>query len=190
MKDLKYYKLIHNNSTENEITAHCMDDFKIQQNALISGLPYSNWNGNHKLCFSESEGMIAVDYLANDKGWFIVSDKLKKVLETVNTEVQFFPIDVIDSNKTQKYCYYIANILRVVDALCLEQSEYFETYIDGIGTVYTISKYAVYSNKTERSDVFKLANNQEIPIFVSENFKRKIEEQRITGISFSEIRTI
>ena len=74
--------------------------------------------------------------------------------------------------------------------MCLEQSEYFETYIDGIGTVYTISKYAVYSNKTERSDVFKLANNQEIPIFVSENFKRKIEEQRITGISFSEIRTI
>lgn len=53
MKDLKYYKLIHNNSTENEITAHCMDDFTIQQNALISGLPYywfrctySKWKRN------------------------------------------------------------------------------------------------------------------------------------------------
>lgn len=187
---MKYYKLKHDNTIENEIIAHCFEDFKIPQNELISGIPYKKWNNNNKFCFKESEGKIAVDLLANDKGWLVVSDKLKKILDSVNTEIQFFPIDLVNTDKDQKYNYYIANILRVVDALCLEQSEYFETYIDGIGMVYTISKFAIYNDKTKGSDVFKLSRNQEIPVFVSEKFKELIEKQKITGISFNEIRTI
>ena len=35
--------------------------------------------------------------------------------------------------------------------------------------------------------MFKLANRQQIPIFVSERFKSLIEEENITGISLIEI---
>ena len=86
--------------------------------------------------------------------------------------------------------YYIANITRVVDALCLEKSLYFETEIPSIGTIYTVSKYCIYDERTENSDIFKLANRQEIPIFVSERFKKIIEEEKITGICLQEIKVV
>lgn len=72
----------------------------------------------------------ATDFLANDKGWFLVSDKLRKVLESLNTEIQFLPVKIMErKSKKELPNYYIANILRVVDALCLEKSVYFEVYI-------------------------------------------------------------
>jgi len=86
--------------------------------------------------------------------------------------------------------YYIANIIKVVDALCLDKSEYFETEIEGIGTIYTVSKYGIYSDKTDSADVFKLSNRQEIPIFVSEKFKDLIQKVNITGISLTEISVV
>ena len=65
--------------------------------------------------------------------------------------------------------------------------KYFETEIPGIGTVYTVSKYGIYSKKVENSDVFKLANRQQVPLFVSEKFKKLIEEKQMTGIKLTEI---
>lgn len=50
--------------------------------------------------------------------------------------------------------YYIVNIIKVVDALCLEKSQYFETEIEGIRTIYTVSKYGIYADKTDGADVF------------------------------------
>ena len=69
----------------------------------------------------------------------------------------------------------------------MKKSKYFETEIPGIGTVYTVSKYGIYSKKVENSDVFKLANRQQVPLFVSEKFKKLIEEKQITGIKLTEI---
>ena len=66
----------------------------------------------------------------------------------------------------------------------------FETEIPSIGTIYTVSKYCIYDERTENSDIFKLANRQEIPIFVSERFKKIIEEEKITGICLQEIKVV
>ena len=99
---------------------------------------------------------------------------------------QKFKVKKEDSEEA--FCeYYIANIIKVVDALCLEKSQYFETEIEGIGTIYTVSKYGIYADKTDGADIFKLSNRQQIPIFVSETFKNMIEKENITGISLSEI---
>jgi PmbA protein len=83
--------------------------------------------------------------------------------------------------------YYIANIVKVVDALCLNKSDYFETYIEDKGTIYTVSKYGIYEKKTEGADIFKLDNWQQVPIFASETFKKAIELNKCTGMSFREI---
>lgn len=84
---------------------------------------------------------------------------------------------------------YFGSILRN-HALCLDKSKYFETEIEGIGTIYTVSKYGIYADKTDGADVFKLSNRQEIPIFVSEKFKDLIEKVNITGISLTEISVV
>lgn len=100
------------------------------------------------------------------------------------------PVEVVDRDSNVKYRYYIANILRLVDALCLEHSDYFETEILGLGTIYTVSKFAIYENRTQNSDIFKLMNRQEVPVFVSEKFKNIMVDNRMTGMSFTEIRVV
>lgn len=109
-------------------------------------------------------------------------------MESVNTDIQFLTVKIKEKNsKDIINNYYIANVIKVVDALCLEKSQYFETEIEGRGTIYTVSKYGVYAEKTDDADVFKLSNRQQIPIFVSEKFKDIIEKNNITGILLSEI---
>lgn len=185
---MKYYKLTMDMERENDIVCHFDDEFDIPQNALIVGKFYDGWNDNLEIYYSSDEGNVWTDYLANDKGWFLVSEKLKTLLESVNTEIQFLKVSVRENKNVNLIKdYYFANVLRVVDALCLEKSKYFETEIAGIGTIYTVSKYGIYSDKTENSDVFKLANRQQVPLFVSEKFKSLVDEFNITGISLVEI---
>ncbi|MGX7420044.1 imm11 family protein [Carnobacterium gallinarum] len=187
---MKYYKLSTDMIRSEDIICHYENDFGIQQNDLVIGKKFDGWDGRFKFSFDQKEGHLATDYLANDKGWFVVSLKLKKLLESLNTDIQFLPVEIIEKDGKQKLPYYIGNIIRVVDALCLEESDYFSTEISTIGTIYTVSKFAVYEKKIQKSDVFKLANRQEVPVFVSENFKNLIEKNNITGITLTEIKVI
>lgn len=185
---MKYYKLSTDMERENDIVCHYENDYGIQQNALNIGKIFEGWDERFEFFYTKEEGDVWTDYLANDKGWFLISNKLKKLLELVNTDIQFFATKVKERNNEDDINeYYVANIVKVVDALCLDKSQYFETEIEGIGIIYTVSKYGVYAKKTEGADVFKLANRQQIPIFVSERFKDLIESEDITGISLVEI---
>lgn len=185
---MKYYKLSMDMKREKDIVCHYKNDFGIQQNELNVGKPYKGWDGKFEFYYDKQEGDVLTDYIANDKGWFVVSNKLKKVLESINTEIQFLPVRIREKNSNEVLNeYYIANIIKVVDALCLDKSKYFETKIEGIGIIYTVSKYGIYVEKTEGADIFKLSNRQEIPIFTSERFKELIEKENITGICLTEI---
>ena len=180
---MKYYKLSMDMERENDIVCHYQNDYGIQQNVFNVGRFYENWDGKFEFYYNKMEGHVLTDYLANDKGWFVVSNRLQSILQKLNTEIQYLPVRIVEENSNENLEeYYIANITRVVDALCLEKSLYFETEIPSIGTIYTVSKYCIYDERTENSDIFKLANRQEIPIFVSERFKKIIEEEKITGI--------
>lgn len=185
---MKYYILGMDIERENDIVCHYRSDFGLGQNIFMVGKYYEGWNGKFEFYYDKTEGYVLSDYMANDKGWFVVSHRLKKLLETMNTEIQFLPVRIVERNGNESIeGYYIANVVRVVDALCLEKSDYFETEIPGIGLIYTVSKYGVYYEKTRDSDVFKLSNRQEIPIFVSDRFKKKMETENITGIYLREI---
>ena len=188
---MKYYKLSMDMERENDIVCHFQNDYGIQQNALNVGKFFEDWNNNFEFFYNKDEGAVWTDYLANDKGWFLVSNRLKKLLETVNTDIQFLEVKIKEENNEEIFNrYYIANIIKVVDALCLDKSQYFETEIEKLGTIYTVSKYGIYADKTDGADVFKLSNRQQIPIFVSEIFKDMIKQQDITGISLTEISVV
>lgn len=185
---MKYYKLSIDMERENDIICHYKNDYGIQQNSLIVGKFFEDWDNRFEFYYTEEEGTVWTDYLANDKGWFLISSKLKNLLKLLNTDIQFIKVKVKKEDSEEAFReYYIANIIKVVDALCLEKSQYFETEIEGIGTIYTVSKYGIYADKTDGADIFKLSNRQQIPIFVSETFKDMIEKENITGISLSEI---
>lgn len=187
---MRFYKLGMDTERTDDIIAHYEEDFGIGLNTMVVAERYEGWDGRFTFFYDQSEGRCPSDYLANDKGWFVVSGKLKKMMETLNTDIQYLPVKVREKSGGPAHPYYIANILRVADALCLEQSDHVSTYLKKMDlTVHTVSKYAVYEAKVEGADVFKLADQQKIPIFVSERFKEKMEKENITGIELYEIRT-
>lgn len=188
---MKYYKLGIEVSNENDIVCHYKDDLGIQQYEFKTGHTFDRWDGSFKFYYDKSEGEVPTDYLANDMGWFVVSRKLKTIMETLSTNIEYFPVDIIELKSGDSLeGYYIANILTVVDALCLEESDYHKIQTKSVGTIYNVRKYAIYENKVEYSDIFKLGNRQEIPIFVSEIFKKEIENNELTGMEFYEIKVV
>ena len=145
---MRYYKLSMDMERENDIILHCKNHEMFESYTFKDGEYYHNDNARIELFFDEKEGNIWTDYLANDEGWFIVSERFRSLLQKMNSDIQFIDVSIYDikgANTEKKY--YIANIIKVVDALCLDKSDYFETYIEGKGTIYSISKYGIYENK-------------------------------------------
>ena len=111
---------------ENDIICHFQNDYGIHQNALNTGKVFENWDDRFEFFYTKEEGDVWTDYLANDKGWFLVSNRLKTLLESVNTDIQFLKVGIKETNNGEDFKqYYIANIIKVVDALFFDKSEYF-----------------------------------------------------------------
>ncbi len=188
---MKYYKLKMDTDRINDIVLHYENDFGMNQNMMIIAEKCFDWNSDFEFYYDKNEGDFPSDYLANDKGWFVVSEKLKIILENLKTDIQYIKVNIVEKNTNESLNdYYIANILTTVDALCLDKSTYYATEIDDFATVNFITKYAIHKEKTENYDVFKLKDFNVVPIFVSEKFANEIIKNEITGISLKEILVI
>lgn len=144
-----------------------------------------------ELLFDKKEGNVLTDLLANDNGWFLVSERFREIiLEQFNTNVQFFDVKIKEvQSRSILEKYYIANILSTVDALCLEGSEYSAFNIPNSNhQVYSVRKYCLYENALNGLDLFKLTGEHVNCVFCSEKVKKMCEERNITGMSFSVIR--
>ncbi len=144
-----------------------------------------------ELLFDKKEGNVLTDLLANDNGWFLVSERFREIiLEQFNTNVQFFDVKIKEvQSRSILEKYYIANILSTVDALCLEGSEYSAFNIPNSNhQVYSVRKYCLYENALNGLDLFKLTGEHVNCVFCSEKVKKMCEERNITGMSFSVVR--
>lgn len=190
---MKYYDLSEDMERENDVICHYENDYGIWLNVFSFGKFYNEWNDKFEFYYDLNEGEILTDFIANDMGWFLVSEKLKKIIESMNTDVQIIPVKIKEINSSISLIYYIVNTLRIVDAICLEKSDYFQTNHPKTGEIlYFIRKYCIYDEKTNNSDIFKIANGNrcDAGIFVSERFKQAIENENITGIYLNEIKVI
>lgn len=175
---MKFYKLGIEVSGENEndIVCHYKDDLGIQQYEFKTGQTFDRWDGSFKFYYDKSEGEVPTDYLANDMGWFVVSRRLKTIMETLNTKIEYFQVDTVELKSGDRLeGYYIANILRVVDALCLEESDYHEIQTKSVGTIYNVRKYAIYESKVENSDIFKLEIDRKFLFMFQKYLKKKLK---------------
>lgn len=188
---MKYFKLILDDSNDNDVVVHCEDTHGFEQYELKEGNFLENWNDNITFYFNLHDGNRFTDYLANNLGWFIVSKKFKDLIKKIEEDVQFLPVNVVDFEskyKIENDEYFVANVLGIVDALNLENSDYSVMDLDG-EKIYSVRKYAVSEDKINNKNLFKLRGD-EIPLFVSETFKQLVEESNITGCEFLEIRNI
>ena len=185
---MKYFRLYMDDEMHGGIVCYYNSDYRIDSKRLKSGIYFEMNNESFEFSYLEKEGNIWTDYLANDKGLFLVSEKLKGLMESLNTDIQFIPVLVSEKKSKYSKTYFIANVLTKVNALCLEVSDYCSIEYEGVGAINYVSKYGIDPSKTNKADVFKLVPRNQYPIFVSENFKNMIDELNITGVSLLEIR--
>ncbi len=188
---MKYFKLMLDDSNDNDVVVHCEDTDGFEHYELKEGGFLENWNDNITFYYNLHDGNVFTDYLANNLGWFIVSKKFKDLIKKIEEDVQFLPVNVVGfENKFQieNDKYFVANVLGIVDALNLENSDYSVMDLDG-EKIYSVRKYAVSEDKINNKNLFKLKGD-EIALFVSETFKRLVKESNITGCEFMEIRSI
>lgn len=173
---MKFYKLSIEVSGENDIVCHYKDDLGIQQYEFKTGQTFNRWDGSFKFYYDKSEGEVPTDYLANDMGWFVVSRRLKTIMETLNTKIEYFPVDIVELKSGDSLeGYYIANILKVVDALCLEESDYHEIQTKSVGTIYNVRKYAIYESKVENSDILNWEIDRKFLFLFQKYLKKKLK---------------
>lgn len=187
---MQYYKLMLDDSCEDDIMCHCEETYGIEQYELKKGKFFNSWDQRITFYYDPNEGERQTDYLANNLGWFIVSSKLKGVLDGLEKDnIQYFPVRIINKCTNEPLeGYFVANIINVVDALCLDHSKYSVFELDG-EKIYSVQKYALTKENVAGKHIFKLKCD-EIPVFVSEEFREEVEKIGIIGCDFQEVKVV
>ena len=187
---MRYYKILLDDSQDNDVICFCEDTHGIDQYHPLKGNLIQNWANDIKFYFNLIDGDRLTDYLSNNLGWFIVSTRFKDILTELGVkEIQYLAINIINSEDNKEVNgYYVANVLNVVDALNLENSDYSVVEFEG-EKIYSIRKFAVNNDKVNNIDLFKL-KGQEISLFASESLKALVDKNKITGCDFLEIKVI
>ena len=89
---MKYFRLYMDDEMHGGIVCYYNSDYRIDSKRLKSGIYFEMNNESFEFSYLEKEGNIWTDYLANDKGLFLVSEKLKGLMESLNTDIQFIPV--------------------------------------------------------------------------------------------------
>lgn len=188
---MRYYKLMYDyNKSDGSIFLIVDEDsFEFCRYDVELAKEDISWSNNIKIKIDEEEGNRITDYVGNDIHWFIVTEKLKKILEEHNIgNVKFYKIDVEDKNNIMDTNLYVVNICTVVDALNLENSTY-SVYKTEKTEMLSVIKYAIDESKVEGYDLFKLENDK-IPIFVSERLVKAMKKAKITGCDYGYVTVV
>ena len=116
------------------------------------------WTSEIKVVFDKSKGSRVSDYLSNNLGWIIVTEKLKNIIESMGNEgVQFLPIRAVSQDGMDIIDAYVVNIYNYVDAaLDLERSIYTMLEVDEQRKLMIVVKPVLNSNAIKGIDIFKI----------------------------------
>lgn len=185
---MKYYKLIYDYENDDHyINCSQVSLRDVNQYITSSGELVREWD-NIVFKYDSNEGYIMSDYVANMYRWLIVSSNFCTLINKIipNTNIQYLPIKLMDTtNGIENETYKVANILNVIDALDLENSQY-DVFELGDEKIVSVKKYALRNAVIEGHDIFRLKNDT-IPIFISEKIKDMIEKNKLLGFAFLEV---
>ncbi|APB39658.1 hypothetical protein BLD40_05685 [Campylobacter jejuni] len=163
---MKYYKMMYNgqhNDVDNWINCIKPDIKNNDKYALLESKPITNWQ-TPSFEIDKDDGKILTDLISNVYNWRIVS-----------------PI------KSQEINYYDCKIMHVIkslEALDYEHSVY--TYMGDNNEYLSITKAVLKKSKLDGSHIFRIKDD-EIPVFVSSEFRKIVRENNLLGFSFSEV---
>lgn len=111
---------------------------------------------------------------------FILNEKSYKVLYPyLKNHSQIFKI------KSDNKIFYVVNVIDIIDCLNYDKSEL--KYFSSSGRVMDVEKYVFKTEKLKNATIFKLPEFPKSISYVTEEFKKAVEENNITGFKFKEL---
>lgn len=122
---MKYYKLImdYNGTKEEDMVCYVEEGFSekygIDEYAVYECKVINNWINDITFYYNPTEGNVPNDYLSTDLGWLIVSERFRKVLDSMNvTNIQYLPIKIKSLlDESEILGFSVLNIIGEVEAL-------------------------------------------------------------------------
>ncbi|OOM15989.1 imm11 family protein [Clostridium saccharobutylicum] len=185
---MNYFRLVYseNDGIENFIMINDYDLKEFDYRKLWKGQVIEEWPENIELLY-ENDGKL-LDYTPNVLSWLIFSEDVLSIFKELSiNEFQSFPVRLINkfTNEKVKLCNVI-NIICDYSVLNWEKSDLI-TWDDDPKYIKAIRNLVIDSSKLDGlPDIFRLSESKNY-IIVSERFKKKIEENRLTGFQFLEI---
>jgi len=111
---------------------------------------------------------------------FILNEKSYKILYPyLKNHSQIFRL------KNENKIFYVINVIDVIDCLDYEKSEL--KLFPSSGRVMRVIKYAFRTEKLKNASIFKLPEFPNSISYVTEEFKKIVEDNNITGFKFKEL---
>ncbi len=149
---------------------------------ILSGKPQKGKLDNLVLEMIGGEKFSDSPKFWSGSGILLFSEKAKRTLEDLlKNYVEFIPV------KSKNVNFYIVNTLCIEDAIDYKKAEL--RMLD-TGLIVGIEKYSFIENKVCNIPMFKVLLNDRIystEIYVTSEFKNKVEEAKLEGFKFIEV---
>lgn len=125
------------------------------------------------------EGKTLSDFPAMTGGTLVCNERsLEVIFPFIGHSIEVLPL------QSEHEKFYIINVLDMVDCLDHELSEieYFKS-----GNIKAITRYTFREKCLRNRAIFKIVERKGGPIFVSDTFKKIVEQNGLRGLNFREI---
>jgi hypothetical protein len=119
-------------------------------------------------------------------GWFIVSDRLKTLIEDAKlTGIDFYAVKTESRSDIRLPRYWYAHFVQVAGAIDFDKSFYSRGEVKG-NPILIMVKFAFKQSAIEEYDFFRAAEYPVVP-FCSSRFRALFVENKATGLGFTPV---
>ena len=161
------------------------------------GKPVQNWPKGVTFLYEKKEGYWVPDYFFSIPDFLLFSERLVDGLKRCETEIQLLDVTLLDTNTGERdESYKIVNVINVIDVISWEASNYKKFPVnpddDADDRIYLMMIKPVFK-KSEleriRPMIFK-TKEEEVSVYVSEEYKSYCEQEKLTGFEFYEVKQV
>ncbi len=159
-----------------------------KQYQLLKGISRQNgWPDDVVFRFSDNraEGMFLTDWVNNESGWLVISDRFKKLVEAFPVpDIEFLPVKINNhKGRLASDSYWIGNFLMLTEAVDREQSDFKEDR-GNKGQIRHFDKLVVRKGTLQEGPpMFRLKESPDM-VLAREDLVKALESKRLTGMKF------
>ncbi|MET1254933.1 imm11 family protein [Aliikangiella maris] len=146
-----------------------LKDFPVQEQAIMAYHP--EYTTSPKLH----------DFVESRKRFHVINHKVRIIFEKLKLpSLEYLPISIVDTNQkivSQDYC--ILNLLKIVEFIDMEHSEYRQDRLDR-GQISRMKKLVIKKDIPADAKLFRDPNMMD-RVFIHDDVKAALEAENITG---------